>query len=90
MSRRGNPYDNAMAEDSFSILKAECIYRHKPQTFQKANNLINKQREFRACAYCRVSIKEDNQIKNAHTSSGFADTTDLSLKDKAEQDKTRL
>ncbi len=26
MSRRGNPYDNAMAENFFSILKAECIY----------------------------------------------------------------
>ena len=30
MSRRGNPYDNAMAENFFSILKTECIYR--PQT----------------------------------------------------------
>ena len=30
MSRRGNPYDNAMAENFFSILKTECIYRHKP------------------------------------------------------------
>ncbi|MBS6862089.1 MAG: DDE-type integrase/transposase/recombinase, partial [Clostridiales bacterium] len=29
MSRRGNPYDNAMAENFFSILKTECIYRHK-------------------------------------------------------------
>ena len=25
MSRRGNPYDNAMAENFFSILKTECI-----------------------------------------------------------------
>ena len=33
MSRRGNPYDNAMAENFFSILKTECIYRHKPDTF---------------------------------------------------------
>ncbi len=33
MSRRGNPYDNAMAENFFSILKTECIYRHKPATF---------------------------------------------------------
>ena len=31
MSRRGNPYDNAMAENFFSILKTECIYRHNPQ-----------------------------------------------------------
>ena len=33
MSSKGNPYDNAMAENFFSILKTECIYRHKPKTF---------------------------------------------------------
>ena len=42
MSRRGNPYDNALAENFFSILKTECIYRHKPKTFQEANDLIEK------------------------------------------------
>ena len=42
MSRRGNPYDNAMAENFFSILKTECIYRHKPRTFEEANDLINR------------------------------------------------
>ena len=41
MSRRGNPYDNAMAENFFSILKTECIYRHKPQSFQEANEMID-------------------------------------------------
>ena len=40
MSRRGNPYDNAMAENFFSILKTECIYRHKPTTFLEANEMI--------------------------------------------------
>ena len=40
MSSKGNPYDNAMAENFFSILKTECIYRHKPRTFQEANDLI--------------------------------------------------
>lgn len=34
MSRRGNCYDNAMAENFFSILKTECIYRQKIATFQ--------------------------------------------------------
>ena len=29
MSRRGNPYDNAMAENFFSILKTECICQRK-------------------------------------------------------------
>lgn len=33
MSRRGNPYDNALAENFFSILKTECIYRLKPKTY---------------------------------------------------------
>ena len=41
MSRRGNPYDNAMAENFFSILKTECIYRHKPAAFSQANELID-------------------------------------------------
>ena len=42
MSRKGNPYDNAMAENFFSILKTECIYRHKPRTFQEAKDLIDR------------------------------------------------
>ena len=42
MSRKGNPYDNAMAENFFSILKTECIYRHKLNTFQEANDLIDR------------------------------------------------
>lgn len=41
MSRRGNPYDNAMAENFFSILKTECIYRHKPESFFAANQMID-------------------------------------------------
>ncbi len=42
MSRKGNPYDNAMAENFFSILKIECIYRHKPATFSEANEMIDR------------------------------------------------
>lgn len=42
MSRRGNPYDNAMAENFFSILKTECIYRHKPAAFDEANEMIDR------------------------------------------------
>jgi transposase InsO family protein len=41
MSRRGNCYDNAMAENFFSILKTECIYRHKPKTLREAKRLID-------------------------------------------------
>jgi len=41
MSRRGNCFDNAMAENFFSILKTECIYRHAPATFEEARALID-------------------------------------------------
>ncbi|MFR7988259.1 MAG: transposase [Anaerotignum lactatifermentans] len=42
MSRRGNCYDNALAENFFGILKTECIYRHKPATFQEAKEMIDR------------------------------------------------
>ncbi len=41
MSRRGNCYDNAMAENFFSILKTYCIYRHQAATFGEAKTLID-------------------------------------------------
>ena len=41
MSRRGNPYDNALAENFFSILKTECIYRTKIATLSEARDLID-------------------------------------------------
>ncbi|MBO5733377.1 MAG: IS3 family transposase [Clostridia bacterium] len=42
MSRKGNPYDNALAENFFSILKTECIHRIKLQAFEEARLLIDK------------------------------------------------
>ena len=42
MSSRGNPYDNAMAENFFSILKTECIHRVKLQTYEEARLLIDE------------------------------------------------
>ncbi len=42
MSRRGNCYDNAMAEIFFSILKAKRFYRHKPASFCEANEMIDR------------------------------------------------
>jgi len=42
MSRRGNPYDNAMAENFFSILKTECIYRAKLRTYEEASLIIGQ------------------------------------------------
>ena len=42
MSRRGNPYDNAMAENFFSILKTECIHRAKFAGYEEANLIISE------------------------------------------------
>lgn len=42
MSRRGNCYDNALAENFFSILKAECISRVRPKTIVEAKDLIDE------------------------------------------------
>ena len=42
MSSRGNPYDNAMAENFFSILKTECIYRTKLKPYEEARLLIGE------------------------------------------------
>ena len=42
MSSRGNPYDNAMAENFFSILKSECINRVKLKTYEEASLLIDE------------------------------------------------
>jgi transposase InsO family protein len=41
MSRRGNCYDNAMAENFFGILKSECINRQKIKDFAVAKSLID-------------------------------------------------
>ena len=41
MSRRGNCYDNAVAENFFGILKSECLRRHKPKTIEQAKLLID-------------------------------------------------
>ena len=42
MSRRGNPYDNALAENFFSILKTECIHRVKLKTYEHARQFIGE------------------------------------------------
>ena len=55
MSRRGNPYDNALAENFFSILKTECIYRAKPRTYEEARLLIGEYIHF--YNYQRIQLK---------------------------------
>ncbi|MBQ8497298.1 MAG: DDE-type integrase/transposase/recombinase [Clostridia bacterium] len=46
MSRRGNPYDNASAENFFSILKTECVYRTKIRIYEEARLLIGAYIQF--------------------------------------------
>ena len=55
MSRRGNPYDNALAENFFSILKTECIYRTKLKTYEEARLLIDEYIYF--YNYQRIQLK---------------------------------
>ena len=55
MSRRGNPYDNALAKNFFSILKTECIYRAKPRTYEEARLLIGDYIHF--YNYQRIQLK---------------------------------
>ena len=42
ISRRGNPYDNALVENFFSMLKTECIYRTKLQNYEEARLFIGE------------------------------------------------
>lgn len=55
MSRAGNPIDNAMAENFFSILKTECIKPHKPNTFEEAKEMIGEYMNF--YNYERIQLK---------------------------------
>lgn len=55
MSRRGNCYDNAMAENFFGILKTECIYRHKLNTLIEARQRIEEYIHF--YNYERIQLK---------------------------------
>ena len=59
MSRLGNPYDNALAENFFSILKTECIYRAKLRTYEEARLLIG--------AYIQFYNNERIQLKTKLT-----------------------
>ncbi len=55
MSSRGNPYDNALAENFFSILKTECIYRTKLGSYEEARFLIDEYIYF--YNYQRIQLK---------------------------------
>ena len=55
MSSKGNPYDNALAENFFSILKTECTYRTKLNSFEEARALIDEYIHF--YNYQRIQTK---------------------------------
>lgn len=55
MSRRGNCYDNAMAENFFSILKTECIRRSNLKTISETRSLIHNYIHF--YNYERIELK---------------------------------
>ena len=55
MSRRGNPYDNALAENFFSILKTECIHRVKLATYEEDSLLIGEYINY--CNNFRIQTK---------------------------------
>ena len=59
MSSRGNPYDNALAENFFSILKTECIYRAKIRSYEEAR--------LRIAAYIQFYNNERIQLKTKLT-----------------------
>jgi len=42
MSKPSTPGDNALAENFFSIFKAECIYLEKPKTLDEAMKLTDE------------------------------------------------
>ncbi|WP_207636037.1 IS3 family transposase [Desulfitobacterium dehalogenans] len=55
MSRRGNCLDNACVETFFGTLKAECIYRNKPNTHYEARAMIDEYIQF--YNYDRIQLK---------------------------------
>ena len=68
MSSKGNPYDNAMAENFFSILKTECIHRVKLKTFDEARLLIGEYIRF----YNNERIQTKSKLTPLEKRSQFA------------------
>jgi transposase InsO family protein len=42
MSRKGNCWDNAVAESFFKTIKYECVYRYKFNSFLNAHFIIDE------------------------------------------------
>ena len=67
MSRRGNPYDNALAENFFSILKTECIHRVKLKTFTETELVIDEYIHF----YNHVRLQSKTKLTPAEFRNQF-------------------
>lgn len=46
MSRRENPYDNAVAENFFGMFKTECVHLYSPKTISQAIQLVHLYMDF--------------------------------------------
>ena len=57
MSRKGNCWDNAVAESFFGIIKAELIYQHKFRTREEAKDAIF---EYIEVFYNRIRMHSTN------------------------------
>ena len=66
MSRKGNPYDNALAENFFSILKTECIYRTKLESYEEARLLIGEYIHFYNNERIQLKTKPTPLEKRSH------------------------
>ena len=72
MSRKGNCWDNAVAESFFKTLKAECVYQNKFINKQQAAIVVfeyietwyNRKRQHSALGY--MSPKEFEELLNMH------------------------
>ena len=57
MSRKGNCWDNAVAESFFGTIKAELIYQHKFRTMEEAKDAIF---EYIEVFYNRIRMHSTN------------------------------
>lgn len=71
MSRKGNCWDNAVAESFFKTLKAECVYQNKFINKQQAAVIVfeyievwyNRKRQHSALGYVSPTEFEENLNK---------------------------